>query len=82
MEYDINDPTDLDIMKGKFDAISANEFDEYIALAEEREIGYKNINILKSSLKKAGMGKYQSPKMLMWVLRLVDQLDEDVEETK
>jgi len=82
MEYDINDPTDLDIMKGKFDAISANEFDEYIALAEEREIGYKNINILKTSLKKAGMGKYQSLKMLMWVLRLVDQLDEDVEEGK
>lgn len=81
-EYDMNDPTDLDIMRGQFNMISADEFDEYIEEAERRNIGYKNINILKSVQRKAGMAKYLSPKVLNWVLSLVDRLDyeEDDEE--
>jgi len=79
-EYDLQNPTDVDIMRGNFDMYSHDEWDDYIALAEEREIGYKNINILKSSSRKAGMGKFLSPKVLKWVLGLIDQLDEEVEE--
>ena len=81
-EYDINDPTDLDIMRGRFDIISHDEWAEYIELAEERKIGYKNINILKSSSRKAGISKYLSPKVINWVLNLVEKLDyeEDDEE--
>ncbi len=80
-EYDINDPYDLDIMKAQFDMISHEEFDDYIELAEERKIGYKNVNILKSASRKAGMGKYLSPKVIKWVLSLIEKLDfEDDEE--
>jgi hypothetical protein len=79
-EYDLNDPTDLDIMRGQFNMISADEFDDYIFVAEERKIGYKNINILKSAQRKAGMAKYLSPKVLKWVLSLVEGLDYDEEE--
>lgn len=75
--YDIQDPTDLDIVRGLFDMISHEEWDEYIALAEERSIGYKNVNILKSVQRKAGMSKYLSPKVLSWVISLVERLDED-----
>lgn len=75
--YDIHDPTDLDIVGGLFDMISHEEWDEYIALAEERSIGYKNVNILKSVQRKAGMSKYLSPKVLSWVISLVERLDED-----
>ena len=78
-EYDINDPTDLDIMRGKFNMISGDEFDEYIEIAEERSIGYKNINILKSAQRKVGIAKYLSPKVIKWVLNLVDQLDDEEE---
>lgn len=78
--YDINDPTDVDIMKGQFNMITADEFDEYIQLAEERNIGYKNVNILKSAQRKAGIAKYLSPKVIVWVLSLVDRLDMDEEE--
>lgn len=75
--YDINDPTDLDIMRGNFDIISRSEWAEYIMLAESRKMGYKNINILKTAERKAGISKYLSPKVILWILKLVDQLDED-----
>lgn len=75
--YDLQDPTDLDIMRGTFDSYSTNDWLEYIELAEKREIGYKNINALKSAEKKTGLAKFLSPKMLQWVLNLVEQLDED-----
>lgn len=78
--YDINDPTDLDILRGQFNMYTADDWQEYIEEAEERAIGYKNINILKSAQRKAGIAKYLSPKVLQWVLSLVDQLDSDEEE--
>lgn len=79
-EYDINDPTDLDIIRAQFDMITHEEWEEYIAEAEQRSIGYKNIKILKSSMRKAGMSKYLSPKVLSWVMSLVERLDNDEEE--
>lgn len=78
--YDINDPTDLDIIRGQFNMISADEWDEYIEMAEERSIGYKNVNILKTAQRKAGIAKYLSPKVLVWILSLVDRLDSEDEE--
>ena len=78
--YDINDPTDLDILRAQFDIISSNEWEEYIEIAESRNIGYKNINILKTAQRKAGISKYLSPKVVLWIMNLVDSLDADEEE--
>ncbi len=80
MAYDINDPTDLDIMRSNFDIISGAEWDEYIEEAESRNMSYKNINILKTARRKAGISKYLSPKVILWVLNLVEKLDFDEEE--
>jgi len=74
-EYDLNDPTDVDIMKGQFDMYTADEWEEYIQLAEKSNLGYKNVNILKTAQRKAGISKYLSPKVILWVMRLVDRLD-------
>ena len=79
-KYDINDPTDLDIMKTQFNMYTGEEWDEYVEIAEERGMGYKNINVLKTASRKAGIAKYLSPKVINWVLSLVDQLDADEEE--
>jgi hypothetical protein len=79
-EYDINDPTDLDIMRSQFDIISRDDWEEYIELATEKSIGYKNINILKSASRKSGISKYLSPKVIKWALSVVEQLDESLEE--
>lgn len=78
--YDLNDPTDLDIMRGQFNMYTAEEWQEYIDIAEGRNMGYKNINILKTAQRKAGIAKYLSPKVINWVLSLIDQLDHDEEE--
>ena len=79
-KYDINDPTDLDIMRAHFDRISHEEWADYIELAEAESIGYKKINVLKSSSRKAGISKFLSPKVISWVLDIIDQLDELDEE--
>jgi len=76
-EYDINDPTDLDIMRGRFNMYTADEFEEYIEIAEERGLSYKNIKILKTAQRKAGIAKYLSPKVIKWVLSVVEGLDEE-----
>lgn len=79
-EYDLQDPTDLDIMRGQFDMLTADEWQEYIDLAEIKGLSYKNIKILKTAQKKAGIAKFLSPKVILWVLNLVEQLDSDEEE--
>jgi len=75
MDLDINDPTDLDILRGQFDMYTADDWQEYIDLAEEKQMHYKTINILKTAQRKAGISKYLSPKVLSWVMSVVDQLD-------
>ena len=79
-KYDLNDPTDLDIMRAQFDMITHEEWDEYVEIATERKMGYKNINILKTATRKAGISKYLSPKVINWVLSLVDQIEESFDE--
>lgn len=79
-EYDLQDPTDVDIMRGQFDMYSADDWQEYIDEAEARNLSYKNKNILKTAQRKAGIGKYLSPKVIKWILSLVDQLDLEEEE--
>lgn len=76
-EYDLQDPTDLDIMRGQFDMNTSDDWQEYIELAEARGMGYKNINILKTAQRKTGIAKFLSPKVINWILSLVEQLDSD-----
>lgn len=82
VEYDLQNPYDLDIMHSEFDMITEDDWDEYIELAEEHKMGYKNINCLKSALKKAGISKYFSNKMIRWALSLVEELDAKREEAE
>ena len=78
-EYNLQDPTDLDIMRGQFNMYTADDWQEYIEVAEERSIGYKNVKILKTAQRKAGIAKYLSPKVINWVLNLVEELDMEEE---
>ena len=79
-KYDLNDPTDVDIMKAQFDMYTAEEWEEFIELAKEDKMGYKNINILKTASRKAGMSKYLSVKVINWVMSLVDKLEYEDDE--
>ncbi len=79
-KYDLNDPTDVDIMKAQFDMYTAEEWEEFIELAEADKMGYKNINILKTASRKAGMSKYLSVKVINWIMSLVDKLEYEDDE--
>ena len=79
-KYDINDPTDLDIMKAQFDMINREEWEEYIEIAEAKKMGYKRIGVLKTAARKAGISKYLSPKVITWVLDIVDEIEEDFDD--
>ena len=76
-EYDLSDPYDIDLMRFRFDEISEEEWDEYIEKATAKKMGYKNINALKSALKKARVSKFFNDKMIRWALSLVEQLEEE-----
>ena len=78
-EYDLQNPYDLDIMNSEFDMLTADDWEEYIEHAERFKMGYKNINALKSAMKKAGISKYVSNKMVRWVLSLVEEIDAKLE---
>jgi len=80
--YDINNHSHLEIIHNLFDMITADEWDEYAEIAEERNMSYKAINVLRSAAKRAGMSKYMSAKVMVWVLALVDELDEDLPENE
>jgi len=43
--YDLNDPTDLDIMRGQFNMYTADDWDEYIEIAEERIFTFSKIKM-------------------------------------
>ncbi len=81
-KYDINDPTDLDIMRSDFDYITADEWEAYLKYAEGMNMGYKNLNALKSAQRKAGISKYLSPKMIRWCLSIVDKVEAAKEEAE
>ena len=79
-KYDINDPTDLDIMKAQFDMINREEWEEYIEMAEAKKMGYKRIGVLKTAARKAGISKYLSPKVISWVMDIVEELEASYDE--
>jgi hypothetical protein len=67
-------------MRGTFDSYSSSDWDNYIQQATDKGMGYKNLNALNTAQKKTGLSKFLSPKMIQWVLNLVEELDAEEEE--
>ncbi len=79
-KYDINDPTDIDIMRAEFDGYTADDWDDFIEDAESLSLGRKDIGMLRTALRKAQMGKYLSVKQIFYILKVVDKVDTMMEE--
>ena len=75
-KYDINDPTDIDIMRSTFDGYTADEWEEMLEDAEALKMSRKDVSMLRTALRKAQMGKYLSVKQIFYILKVVDKLDE------
>ncbi|MGB0432023.1 MAG: hypothetical protein ACPGLV_16230 [Bacteroidia bacterium] len=79
-KYDINNHTHLEIISNLFDMNTVDDWEEYADEAEKRNMSYKAVKVLRSAAKRAGMSKYMSAKVMIWVLELADELDEEVKE--
>ncbi|MCB0571817.1 MAG: hypothetical protein KDC66_18750 [Phaeodactylibacter sp.] len=78
--YDLSDPTDLELLKSDFEAISPDEWQEYIDLSLEdgykKKFSYDERGCLMIARKKALYKGYPSPKQMVWALKLADKMEE------
>ncbi len=74
-KYDTSDSFDLIRMNSDFDGYSEEDWDKYIELAKEKNLGYDNVGKLITAKKKTRLSKYLSSKQIISMLSLVEKLD-------
>lgn len=78
--YDLSDPTDLDLLKSDFEMYSADEWQEmidYSLLPEnKRLLNYEERGCLMAARKKALYNSHPSSKQMVWALKIADKLEE------
>jgi len=79
-EYDLSDPTDLDMLKSDFEVYSADEWQELIEFSLEdgnkKKISYDERGCLMIARKKASYNSYPSSKQMVWALKIADKIEE------
>ena len=77
--YDLSDPTDLDVLKADFEAFSSEEWQEMIdfsLLPENKKIlSYDERGCLMVARKKAVYKSYPSYKQMIWALQIADKIE-------
>lgn len=78
--YDLQDPTDLDILKSDFEFYTADEWQEMIEfsmlLENKRAFSYDERGCLMEARKKATYNNFPTPKQMVWALKLADKMEE------
>lgn len=78
-QYDLNDPTDLDIMRGKYDEYSQEEWQEYIEFTQlpeqKRSFTFDERGCLMRMSQQAGQYRKPADKDIRWGLSLADKID-------
>ncbi|MCI4648767.1 hypothetical protein [Phaeodactylibacter sp.] len=84
--YDLSDPTDLDVLKSDFEMYDADEWQEMIdyTLQEgnKRLLSYDERGILMQARKKALYNNHPSAKQMVWALKIADKIEEHKKEAK
>jgi exodeoxyribonuclease V alpha subunit len=79
-DYDLSDPTDLDLLKADFDAYSADEWQEMIDYSllpeQKKKFSYDERGCLMTARKKALYNAYPSYKQMVWALKLAEKIEE------
>jgi exodeoxyribonuclease V alpha subunit len=77
--YDLQDPTDLEILKSDFDMYDADDWQEMIDWSlsggKKRSLSYDERGILMQARKKALYNNYPTPKQMVWALKIADKLE-------
>ena len=84
--YDLSDPTDLDVLKSDFEMYDADEWQEMIDYTlqdgNKRLLSYDERGILMQARKKALYNNYPSAKQMVWALKIADKIEEHKKEAK
>jgi exodeoxyribonuclease V alpha subunit len=79
-DYDLSDPTDLEMLKSDFEMYSANEWQEFIefSLADgnKRKISYEERGCLMTARKKASYHGHPTAKQMIWALKIAEKIEE------
>ncbi|MEZ5040235.1 MAG: hypothetical protein R2828_10090 [Saprospiraceae bacterium] len=78
--YDLSDPTDLEMLKSDFEVYSPDDWQEMIdfSLADgnKRKVSYEERGCLMVARKKALFNGYPSAKQMVWALKIADKIEE------
>ena len=77
--YNLQDPTDLEILKSDFEFYSADEWQEMIDFtmiaAYKRKFSYDERGILMQARKKASYHGHPTSKQMVWALKIADKIE-------
>lgn len=78
--YDLSDPTDLDLLKSDFEFYDADEWQgmiDYSLLPENKKLlSYDERGCLMIARKKALYNNHPSSKQMVWALKIADKIEE------
>ncbi len=81
-KYDLNDPTDIDILKNDFQAYSENDWEDYIEKAQKHpKFSFQEINMLRLA-RDHGWKKHHTIKQKQYALGLAERIDSLEEDDK
>lgn len=78
--FDLSDPTDLEMLNAEFESYSPEDWQEYIDFTLEPDnkkiVSYDERGVLMQMRKKALYKGYPSPKQILWALKIIDKIEE------
>lgn len=85
-EYDLSDPTDLEMLKSDFEIYSADEWQEFIDFSlqdgNKRKLSYEERGCLMTARKKASYNNHPTSKQMVWALKIADKIETMQKEAK
>ncbi|TXB61974.1 hypothetical protein [Phaeodactylibacter luteus] len=77
--YDLSDPTDLEVLKSDFEMYSADEWQAMIDYTLEdghkKLLSYDERGVLMQARKKALYNSHPSSKQMVWALQVADKIE-------
>lgn len=79
-EYDLSDPTDIEMLKSDFEAFSPDDWQEMIDYSlqtdNKKAFSYDERGCLMIARKKRLYHGFPSYKQMIWALKIADKIDE------
>jgi hypothetical protein len=84
--YDLSDPTDLEVLKSDFEMYSADDWQKMIDYSLEDGnktlLSYDERGVLMQARKKALYKSHPSSRQMVWALKVADKVEEHQKENK